>query len=272
MRLLLLIFLLFIPISAISAELYLPFKYPGSLGYFTLDKGVKRAKVVVGYKGKRFEFPAENGAKKAYFVIPYGFNRVVSLTLYENGKRQCLKLVRIKAKKYPVSRIWVKEKKLTPKLIERIRKEQKLLKKVLSQVTPKKFKSNKFLLPIKRISISTPFGAKRILNGKKRYIHWGVDLRARRGTPVRASLSGKVVLARELYYTGKTVIIDHGCGIHTLYAHLSKLLVKEGEFVKRGKVIGRVGSTGRSTGPHLHFGVYVNGVRADPMLVLKTRL
>ncbi len=272
MRLLILLLLVLLPASAVSAELYLPFKYPGSLGYFVLDRDVGHAKVVVGCRGKKFEFPAERKAKKAYFVIPYGFRGVVSITLYEDSKRKCLKLVRLRSKRYPVSRIRVKERKLTPKLIERIRRERELLGKIFSEVTARKFKVGKLLPPLKRISISTPFGAKRILNGKKKYIHWGIDLRARRGTPVRASLSGKVVLARELYYTGKTVVIDHGCGIHTLYAHLSKLLVREGELVKRGKVIGKVGSTGRSTGPHLHFGVYVNGVRADPVLVMKEKL
>ncbi|MDQ7055631.1 MAG: M23 family metallopeptidase [Persephonella sp.] len=99
-----------------------------------------------------------------------------------------------------------------------------------------------------------------------------MDFVASEGTPVYASLTGKVVLAQELFYTGKTVVIDHGKGLFTLYAHLSRISVKEGEMVKRGKIIGNVGSTGRSTGPHLHFGVYLVGMRIDPDLVFRLKL
>ena len=181
-------------------------------------------------------------------------------------------------RKYRVSRIWVKRgKKKVDKhklrlIQERIKRENRLLRKVLRVYTKKLFKERYFHKPLKVLRISTPFGAKRILNGKKKYIHWGVDFRGKRGTPVYASLSGKVVLARNFYLTGNTVVINHGLGLYTLYAHLNKILVKEGRFVKAGQEIGKVGSTGRSTGPHLHFGIYINGVRVDPMLAFKIKL
>lgn len=164
------------------------------------------------------------------------------------------------------------KKKPSKKLLERIKREAKLIRATLSRYTPKLFTESKMLKPLKHLRVSTPFGAKRIINGKKKTYHWGTDFRAKAGTPIHAVLSGKVVLARNLYYTGNTVIINHGLGLYTLYAHMSKIKVKEGQFVKGGKTIGYVGSTGRSTGPHLHFGVYVNDTRVDPMLALKKRL
>jgi len=258
------------PVNLAAEPFYLSYTYPGSIGFFKLKERPKEAKVVVKAGGKEYTFPVLS--EKAYFVIPYGSKGKVFVTLYENGKKKDRRVIKVARKKYRVSRIWVREPKYTPELLRRIKKEQELLRDIFSQVTPKKFKETFLKKPLKKLRVSTPFGAKRIINGKKRSVHWGTDFRAPLGTPVYASLSGKVVLARELYFTGKTVIIDHGLGIHTLYAHLSKITVKEGQFVKAGQLLGKVGSTGRSTGPHLHFGFYVSGVRADPMLVLKSRL
>ena len=254
---------------ASNIKLYLPTTYPGSIGYFLLPDYSKNTKIIVGVNGKKYEFPVV--FKKAYFAIPYGAKGTVAISLKKGEKNLFLKLIPVKEKKYRISRIWVKERKLTKKLIERIKKESTLLRKTLRTITSKKFRENRFYSPLKKLIITTPFGAKRIINGKKRSIHWGVDLKAPSGTPVFASLSGRVVLARNFYYTGNTIVIDHGLGIYTLYAHLSKILVKEGQIVKAGQRIGRVGSTGRSTGPHLHFGIYVNGIKVDPILAFKMR-
>ena len=258
------------PTIASNIKLYLPTTYPGSIGYFLLPDYSKNTKIIVGVNGKKYEFPVV--FKKAYFAIPYGAKGTVAISLKEGEKNLFLKLIPVKEKRYRISRIWVRERKLTKKLIERIKKEGRLLRTTFKEVTHKKFKENKFCPPLRKLIVTTPFGAKRIINGKKHSVHWGTDFRAPAGTPVYASLSGKVVLAREFYFTGKTVVIDHGAGIHTLYAHLSKINVKEGQYVKAGRMIGRVGSTGRSTGPHLHFGVYVSDLKADPMIALKTRL
>lgn len=217
-----------------------------------------------------FHFPVTG--KKSFFVIPYGCKNIAILNVIKEGKVIYRKFIKIREKFYPVSRITVKERKKTEKVLRRIEEEYKKLRSILTTVSPKKYREDTFLKPLKKIKISTPFGAQRIINGKKQSIHWGVDFVAPEGTPVYASLSGKVVLAQELFYTGKTVIIDHGKGLFTLYAHLSRISVKEGEMVKRGETIGNVGSTGRSTGPHLHFGVYLVGVRADPLLAWRLKL
>ncbi|MEO2066204.1 MAG: M23 family metallopeptidase [Desulfurobacteriaceae bacterium] len=271
-RLITLFFLLFLlPLEAFPLSLYLPYKYPGTVGYFKLDSDLP-AKAVLGYRGRKWFFRNLKGSKELYFSIPYFVKGNFTLTLYQGDKRLFFRTFPIWKKKYRISRIWVEERPLKGKLLERVKREAKLLRKVLSEITPKKFKETHLYPPLRRLIVTTPFGARRIINGKRRSIHWGTDFRAPRGTPVYASLSGKVVLARNLYFTGNTVIIDHGLGVHTLYAHLSKIKVKEGQAVRAGQVIGEVGSTGRSTGPHLHFGFYVQGERADPMIVLKERL
>ncbi|WP_456436581.1 M23 family metallopeptidase [Thermovibrio ammonificans] len=267
----LLLFLASAAVAKTSASLYLPYRYPGSLGYFKVNPKAPY-KVVVSGAGRSWVFKGVEGSSKVYFVVPYGLKGRFKLSLYRGRREVFSRVLRVSPKRFRVSRIWVKTRPLKGALLRRVIRENRLLRRIFSQVTPKKFRSSKLHPPLPRLVVSTPFGAKRIINGKKRSIHWGTDFRAKRGTPVYAALSGRVVLARKLYFTGNTVVIDHGLGIHTLYAHLSRITVKEGQFVKRGQVVGRVGSTGRSTGPHLHFGFYVDDVKADPMLVLKERL
>lgn len=116
--------------------------------------------------------------------------------------------------------------------------------------------------------LGSPFGLRRILNGKPRSPHAGVDFRSPRGTPVRAPAGGRVVLADDLYYTGRTVVLDHGAGLFSLYAHLEEILCAEGERLAPATILGRVGSTGRSTGPHLHWGVKLRGDRLDPLAIV----
>jgi murein DD-endopeptidase MepM/ murein hydrolase activator NlpD len=120
-----------------------------------------------------------------------------------------------------------------------------------------------FIMPLEN-SFSTRFGTKRIINGKKKSIHSGLDIRGKKGEQVKAANDGRVALAEELFFGGKTIVLDHGQGIFTIYMHLSKIDVSAGSVVLKGDVVGLVGSTGRSTGPHLHYGVKVNAVNANP--------
>ncbi|WP_081826554.1 M23 family metallopeptidase [Persephonella sp. KM09-Lau-8] len=241
--------------------------YPGSIHIL---KNTTGSYIELKTNYGTFRFPIKD--KNAFFAISYKAKGVAILDVIKDGQVVYRRYLVIKDKYFRVSRIYVKKRKLTKKVLERIRKEYKLLRKIFKTYTPKKFTENHFIKPLKYLKISTPFGAKRIINDTKKSIHWGTDFKAPRGEPVFASLTGKVALARELYYTGNTVIIDHGLGLFTLYAHLSKISVKEGQIVKGGQIIGKVGSTGRSTGPHLHFGVYINDIKVDPMLALKLKL
>ena len=116
------------------------------------------------------------------------------------------------------------------------------------------------------------YGDQRVYNGKVDGVHYGLDLAAAAGTLVGASAGGEVVLARECYMSGNTILIWHGAGVFTAYFHLARMDVKAGDQVKRGQLVGRVGSTGRSTGPHLHWGVKVDGLWVDPRSILRLEL
>ena len=121
-----------------------------------------------------------------------------------------------------------------------------------------------FQLPVQS-KITSPFGNRRVFNGKLKSYHNGLDFRAPVGTPVFASNSGVVKLAEDLFYSGKVVILDHGNTIFTIYAHLSKIEVKAGRQVEKGQKLGLTGATGRVSGPHLHWGVKVNGTAVNPI-------
>jgi murein DD-endopeptidase MepM/ murein hydrolase activator NlpD len=121
-----------------------------------------------------------------------------------------------------------------------------------------------FTLPVSG-HVTSEFGSSRVFNGKLQTLHNGTDFQARTGDPVRSAAGGRVVLAKRLFLTGKTIIIDHGLGIFTTYAHLSKLLVKKGTLVGDRSLIGLAGSTGRASGSHLHLSAKINGVKVDPL-------
>ena len=131
------------------------------------------------------------------------------------------------------------------------------------------FFKNKFILPIQNSIITGVYGSQRILNGKPKWPHYGLDFAADEGTEIKAMLDGKVTLIKsDLYYTGGTLIFDHGHGISTLYMHMKKIFVKKGQKIKQGDIIGTVGSTGRATGPHLDVRLNWFDTRLDPATVL----
>jgi murein DD-endopeptidase MepM/ murein hydrolase activator NlpD len=135
--------------------------------------------------------------------------------------------------------------------------------KVFASSAPKALLSGRFSPPLPVAPTTDSFGTRRVFNGKLASIHRGLDYRAKPGTPVASVNSGRVVLARPLYYEGNCVIIDHGLGLMTLYMHLSKFKIAEGARVKRGQIIALSGGTGRATGPHLHLGVRWQGEYLD---------
>ena len=118
--------------------------------------------------------------------------------------------------------------------------------------------------------ITGVYGSQRILNGKPKWPHYGIDIAAKKGTLIKSSGSGVVTMAEDdLYYTGGTIIMDHGHGISTIYSHLETVMVSVGDNINKGDIIGTVGSTGRSTGPHLDFRLNWFQTRLDPMSILK---
>ena len=150
---------------------------------------------------------------------------------------------------------------------ERIRRESELLAKVWAALSHDRLWQGPFVRPVPHPANSA-FGSRSVFNGQARNPHSGADFSSPAGTPVKAPNAGRVALARDLYYSGQTVIIDHGLGIGSSLAHLSAIDVSEGATVQAGEVIGKVGATGRVTGAHLHWSVRAAGARVDPLSLL----
>lgn len=158
-----------------------------------------------------------------------------------------------------------------PEALKEIEEESKLKAKVFASSAPEPLWLGSFRAPVPAQATDS-FGTRRMFNGKLASIHKGADFHAVMGTPVHASNSGVVVLARPLYYEGNCVVIDHGLGLYTLSMHFSHIDVKEGQRVKAGDLLGLSGATGRVTGPHLHWAVRWQGAYLDPMKLLKMDL
>jgi murein DD-endopeptidase MepM/ murein hydrolase activator NlpD len=170
----------------------------------------------------------------------------------------------------PIQRLILPKEMVTPLdpvVIKRIDRERALVAEIYANMESRPLWVS-FIRPVDD-PVSSAFGLQRILNGEPRTPHNGIDFRSPLGTPVRAPAAGIAVLVADLYYTGKTVILDHGEGLFSLYAHLNEFLCDLGQQLQQGEFVGRVGSTGRSTGPHLHWGVRLRGERVDPMLLLQ---
>tara|TARA_Y100001970_G_C14172007_1_gene824694 strand:- start:977 stop:1765 length:789 start_codon:yes stop_codon:yes gene_type:complete len=194
----------------------------------------------------------------------------VTITKIANGKKEKITKKIIK-RKYNIQRIdGLEESKVTPpeEVYARIKSENNKIGEARAINSDLPFFKDQFIMPVKGI-ISGVYGSQRILNGKPKWPHYGIDIAAKQGTMIKSSAEGIVTMAEDdLYYTGGTIIMDHGHGISTIYSHLETVLVSVGDKINQGDVIGTVGSTGRSTGPHLDFRVNWFQTRLDPMSVL----
>jgi murein DD-endopeptidase MepM/ murein hydrolase activator NlpD len=181
--------------------------------------------------------------------------------------------VSIEARTFPVETLTVAPKYVEPPpdVRERLARERRKLGGLYGNRRSVPPARRAFQPPVAGESTSV-FGTKRVYNGEPRSPHPGLDLRAASGTPVESSGAGHVCLAEDLYYSGNTVILDHGGGLFTVYAHLSRLLVSEGDAVEAGHILGLSGATGRVTGPHLHWGAKIGDRPFDPAALLDPRL
>jgi murein DD-endopeptidase MepM/ murein hydrolase activator NlpD len=155
-----------------------------------------------------------------------------------------------------------------PEQLARAKAEQQRLREIYATVTPKRLWQGKFQVPLVGVTSGKNFGRRRVLNGQASSPHTGVDFPAPSGTPIHAAQAGRVVLAEPLYFAGNTVLIDHGLGVYTLYGHLSEMAVKVGDELAAGALLGKVGATGRVTGPHLHWGLIVSGSRVNALQIV----
>ena len=208
-----------------------------------------------------------------YFVFGLGRDRKydVVITLNKDGNKQKI-VKKVQKRKYNIQKIdGLEEKKVTPpeEVYERIKRENKWIREARTINSNLIFFTKKFIIPVENAIISGVYGSQRILNGKPKWPHYGLDFAADEGTKIKAMLDGMVTLAKpSLFYTGGTLIFDHGHGISTLYMHMEKILVKKGHKVKQGDIIGTVGSTGRATGAHLDVRLNWFQTRLDPATVL----
>ena len=235
-------------------------------GHFIIGKTEPYTKILIDKKEVKI---TDDG----FFAFGIGRDRKydVVITLKKDGNKQKI-VKKVQKRKYNIQKIdGLEEKKVTPpeEVYERIKKENKLIAKARMVDSNLDFFKNKFIIPVDDAIITGVYGSQRILNGKPKWPHYGLDFAQKEGTPVKAMLDGTVTLAKsDLYYTGGTLIFDHGHGISTLYMHMQKILVNEGQKVKQGEVIGTVGSTGRATGPHLDIRLNWFDTRLDPATAL----
>ena len=208
-----------------------------------------------------------------FFVFGLGRDRKydVVITLNKDGNKQKI-VKKIQKRKYNIQRIdGLEERKVTPpeEVYERIKRENKWINEARAIDSNLTFFTKKFTVPLENAIISGVYGSQRILNGKPKWPHYGLDFAADEGTKIKAMLDGTVTLAKpDLFYTGGTLIFDHGHGVSTLYMHMKKILPKKGQKVKQGDVIGTVGSTGRVTGAHLDVRLNWFQTRLDPATAL----
>ena len=161
---------------------------------------------------------------------------------------------------------------LSPEDRARADKESARVHEIFARITPERLWTGKFRMPLSGSRSGHNFGKRRVLNGKSGSPHTGLDIPAPAGTLIHASQSGRVVLAENLFFSGNTVIVDHGLGVYTFYGHMESMNVAEGQEVNAGAVLGFVGATGRATGPHLHWSLVVDGARVNPLGILRLPL
>lgn len=239
------------------------------------DKSIDFQNVKFGKKKyKIFDSPLDK--EKVYALVPISYYQKPShLTLkvnYIEDKKSLNKSFSFNVVdgKYAKESIEVDKSKVNPtskKVKQRIAKEYNEAMKVYNHVSKENYIHSKFILPLDS-DITSDFGKARIYNHSLNGYHSGTDFRAKIGTPIIASNDGVVSLVKKRFYSGGTVVIDHGHGIYTCYFHMSKFDVKKGEVVKKGQIIGLSGKSGRVTGPHLHFAARVEGVQVDPLQLI----
>ena len=173
-------------------------------------------------------------------------------------------------KNFPTRHLTVEEKYVRPSKEEeeRIAREAKKVESIFTSTSEERLWKEPFVAPVPGDPISS-FGKRSIVNGQARSPHSGTDFKGSTGTPVKAPAGGRVILSENLYFSGNTIILDHGLGVYSFMAHLSVMIVKEGSTVRRGELIGRVGATGRVTGPHLHWTLRLCGARIDPLSLIE---
>ena len=262
-----------VPIPGTPVELVYRALHPGEILLAALKDDPAVTRIVFRWLGQTRQVPAGPAAGKAVILLgidvaaePGPFVLEVVLGRADGSSSVVRQDLVLAPREFPSTRLEVEPSLISPPSgeAERIKRESELVAAVLGSVSKEWLGEGNFQFPLPGREPFPNFGQRRIYNQSTSSIHSGIDISAPGGTQVAASNSGRVVLAGSLYFSGNTVIIDHGLGVFTHYCHFSKLQVKRGDLVKKGDVIALVGSTGLSTGPHLHWSVRVLKSRVDP--------
>ena len=242
------------------------FKGDFKQGSFILGKTSPDTKISIDNRNIRV-------SKDGYFAFGLDRDRKndVIIKIEKNGKSKKI-IKKVFKRKYKIQRIdGLPPKQVTPppEVYEKIKKDNILIGKARSVDTSLNFFKDKFIYPIEKYIITGVYGSQRILNGKPRRPHYGIDFHAPEGTPVKAMMDGKVTLVEnDMYFTGGTIIFDHGHGISTLYMHMKDINVKVGQKIRQGQIVGTLGQSGRATGPHLDIRLNWFNVKLDPATIL----
>ena len=235
-------------------------------GSFILGKTDPNSKVYIDDRKVRV-------SNDGYFAFGLDRDRKNNVLIKIINKKET-KLIEKKVfkRKYKIQRIdGLPPKQVTPppEVYGRIKKDNILIGKARAIDSKLVFFKDKFIYPIDKYIITGVYGSQRILNGKPRRPHYGIDFHAPEGTPVKSMMDGVVTLVEnDMYFTGGTIIFDHGHGISTLYMHMKDINVKKGQKVKKGEIVGTLGQSGRATGPHLDIRLNWFEIKLDPMSIL----
>lgn len=257
-------------IHAASSGLKLPreSRVPGGIAYIDLPSASTAP--VVKFEGRECAVIKRGDHWTAIVGIPLATAPGAQKITVQSSKGSSEVAFQVKSKKYRTQYLTIQDQRKVepnPEDLKRIASETARSDAALSRFTADESRDLELLAPIEGAR-SDSFGSRRVFNGQPRNPHSGMDIAAPRGTPIRAPAAGKVVEAGEFFFNGNTLYIDHGNGLVTMYCHLDKVAVKAGDVVKRGDLLGTVGSTGRVTGPHLHWGIALNRAMVDPALFL----
>lgn len=262
------------PASAAQSEIYPQELFPGDPFVVKISGVTPPRNINAFIEGK--EIPLSSCGADCFIgigVVDPETNPGDVVIIVKAGMEQFDLALSVKKAEYPEMHLKLPKKQVTlnPEDLARAREEEAKLRALWQQTTERLYQGN-FIIPLRNL-VSTVFGAKRIINNNEKVsVHRGIDIKGRRGEEVRASNRGRVVMAEDFFFGGNTIVIDHGLGIYTVYMHLDKFAAKPGDIVSRGDVVGFVGSSGRSTGPHLHFGVKILTCNVNPLSLVNLKL
>jgi murein DD-endopeptidase MepM/ murein hydrolase activator NlpD len=256
--------------DAIHVDLQARAVQPGEVVVMTIEAPADVESVHIAALGHvAVPFQLEPGRWRALLGIDLDVKPGTHPIAIDAGTYHTAKNLLVQPKTFGTRRLTVNPDFVTPppSAAERIAREAELMAAAWRSSPPKPLWSGAFAKPV-REAANSAFGTRSIFNGVPRNAHGGADFLSPAGTPVKAPNAGRVAIARDLYYSGNTVVLDHGAGLFSVLAHLSAIEVAEGEQVERGVLVGRVGATGRVTGAHLHWAVRLNDARVDPLSLL----